>query len=98
MPLYDFRCKKCGLQFEELCKSSKDIDIGCLCGSFDVERLMSGFAATFANPADNSKMHDSFSYRAGVNMEKAKDQRRHAQQHDHMGANPYKDADTRLDQ
>jgi putative FmdB family regulatory protein len=91
MPIYDFKCKKCGEVFEELCRV--DEKPSCKCGSLETEKLISSFAVTFADPTDTSKM-DSFEYRAGFNMEKAKAVRRNAQQHDHMGVNPYNDPET----
>jgi len=47
MPLFEFRCKKCGKKFEELVmSSSRDEDINCpRCGSKRVEKLMSAFAS-----------------------------------------------------
>jgi putative FmdB family regulatory protein len=88
MPIYDLRCKKCGIEFEELCKL--DDVITCLCGSTETEKLISGFAVTFTNPIGTSKM-DSFGYRAGHNMEKAKAERRHAQKLDPKGGSVYKE-------
>ncbi|MDI6871642.1 MAG: zinc ribbon domain-containing protein [Bacillota bacterium] len=43
MPLYEFRCTKCGAQFEELC--SAEARPGCpKCGATEVKRLFSAFA------------------------------------------------------
>ena len=96
MPLFDFRCKKCGTIFETLLRKSEQVS--CSCGSEDVEKFMpNSFAVTFTNPTDTSKM-DSFSYRAGMNMEKAKEERRVAQKRDHMGLNPYRVRDFKPEQ
>ena len=47
MPLFEFRCKKCGKKFEELVMSAtKDEKLNCPhCGSTRVEKLISTFAA-----------------------------------------------------
>jgi putative FmdB family regulatory protein len=43
MPLFDFRCRSCGAEFEALVRASVDPVCGG-CGSSDLERLPSGFA------------------------------------------------------
>jgi len=48
---------------------------------------------TFANPKESAKYHDNFNYRAGVNMEQAKAERRNAETASHMGRNPYGNVD-----
>ncbi len=47
MPLFEFKCKKCGKKFEELIMSStRDDVVNCPhCGSTRVEKLMSTFAS-----------------------------------------------------
>jgi len=46
MPIYEFHCKSCGEEFEELVLKRDDTsDVQCpSCESADVERLQSGFA------------------------------------------------------
>jgi putative FmdB family regulatory protein len=46
MPLYEFRCPRCGETFEELVRNLEQADeVVCPeCGEKDVERLQSGFA------------------------------------------------------
>jgi len=45
MPLYEYKCCKCGEKFEELVSSS-DATVRCPeCGSEETERLISVFAA-----------------------------------------------------
>ncbi len=58
MPLFEFKCKKCGNQFEELVfSSSGDEEIKCpKCGSVKVEKQMSTFAST---GTDKSAARDS---------------------------------------
>ncbi len=49
MPMYEFKCKQCGSQFEELILSSSASEekIDCPdCGSDDVEKLMSAISFT----------------------------------------------------
>jgi putative FmdB family regulatory protein len=44
MPMIEFRCSKCGSEFEELLKSAKDKAPCPSCGSRRVERLLSKVA------------------------------------------------------
>ncbi len=46
MPLYEYVCKKCGAEFEELTRSSNSGEaVACrACGSRSVTRLLSAFA------------------------------------------------------
>jgi putative FmdB family regulatory protein len=46
MPLYDFRCRSCGKQFEALASQSQ-APACAACGSHDVERLYTPFAGPF---------------------------------------------------
>lgn len=88
MPIYEFMCKKCEARYDELCtynKNGKYPKVKCPeCGSKSKTRLMSAFTPTFGNIRGTSK-EDSFSYMAGHNMEKAKGERRYAEEHSHMG-------------
>ena len=43
MPLYDFRCKACGAEFEALVRPSHEPACPS-CASADLERLLSGFS------------------------------------------------------
>jgi len=44
MPLYEYKCQKCGQRFECLVNPGKDKDVVCdKCGSADVKKLISGF-------------------------------------------------------
>ena len=60
MPLYDFRCKSCGHQFEALSRP-QDPPVACpSCKSGDLEKLLSGFAVSSdsiraANALDSRK-------------------------------------------
>lgn len=45
MPIFEYRCKKCGYKTEFLEKSSGKSKHSCeKCGSTDMEKLFSGFA------------------------------------------------------
>ena len=88
MPLYEFHCLSCNKKYSELTKYDESgiyPDIECPhCSSTKKEKLMSTPAITFANPKESSKW-DSFSYRAGHNLEKAQQERRVAESLSHMG-------------
>lgn len=93
MPFYTFRCKKCEQVFEELTSwdnTGKYKDVACPnCKSKKKERTYNdNVNCTFSKPQESSKW-ESFSYRAGFNMEKAKADRRRAAAKSHVGENPY---------
>jgi putative FmdB family regulatory protein len=44
MPLFDFRCRRCGAEFEALVRTGHATV--CSCGSDDLEQLPSGFAVS----------------------------------------------------
>jgi putative FmdB family regulatory protein len=46
MPIFEYRCKKCGSQFEALVMNQRETVICESCGSKKLERLMSGFAVS----------------------------------------------------
>ena len=46
MPLYDFHCRDCGERFEELASPGETAPCP-VCGSPDVERVLSAFAGPF---------------------------------------------------
>ena len=82
MSVYCFTCKnkKCNLDyFEILCKYEEIEQTICpSCGSKKIEKLLTTPNFMFAQPQTTSKF-DNFSYRAGFNMEKAKEERRRAE-------------------
>ncbi|RKY05043.1 zinc ribbon domain-containing protein [Candidatus Poribacteria bacterium] len=44
MPVYEFHCKRCGLDFEELCSMDEVKSVRCpSCGSGQVDRRLSVF-------------------------------------------------------
>ncbi len=44
MPLFDFRCRRCGQEFEALVRTGHPAT--CSCGNDDLEQLPSGFAVS----------------------------------------------------
>ncbi|RLC32333.1 MAG: zinc ribbon domain-containing protein [Deltaproteobacteria bacterium] len=52
MPIYEFRCKKCGRVFEYLVFKSDEPHAPCpSCGADDAERIMSTFSSVSASPS-----------------------------------------------
>ena len=96
MALYEFLCTCCQTKYEEIAVYDETgiyPDVACpKCGSSEKIKEHSLFGFVFTNPVGTSKM-DKFDYRAGYNMEKAKGERRAAEEHSHMGANPYNNID-----
>ena len=47
MPIYEYRCKKCEKEFEELIREKKEGTIKCpKCGSSETQKLLSGFGVS----------------------------------------------------
>jgi putative FmdB family regulatory protein len=44
MPLFDYKCRDCGREFEALVRGGRGAT--CSCGSIDLEQLPSGFAVS----------------------------------------------------
>lgn len=86
MPIYEFKCLKCNKNYESLCGYNDDQNsIECEhCGSKKKKKLVSNCSVTFTAPNESSKW-ESFSYRAGYNMDKAKTERRIAERNSKMG-------------
>ena len=59
MPLYDFRCRACGHEFETLVRAGAP-PVCASCGSDDLERMLS----TFATSSDTSRKANLHSVRA----------------------------------
>ena len=77
MPLYCFECKKCKKTFDAICIWEKVKLVKCDCGG-KTKKLVTNCNLKFDNPKESSKW-DNFGYRAGYNMEKAKEERRTAE-------------------
>jgi len=57
MPLFEFHCDRCGIDFDELVSRDKIVSVECpKCGGSDVERKLSVFSArsTAAQAAPSS--------------------------------------------
>lgn len=86
MPSYDLQCTKCDHIYDVLVPYDKVKDCTCPeCGSKKKEQLIT--RVNIGGPT-SSKM-DNFGYRAGFNMERAKGERRKAEELSHMGQDPY---------
>lgn len=87
MPFYNFSCKKCQKEFEEICTfSDYDNDfpeIRCPeCNSKSLNKnIPSGSGIMISK--------DTYDYRLGVNMEKAKAERAYAESK-YKGKSPYR--------
>jgi putative FmdB family regulatory protein len=98
VPTYDFECRKCRRLYDALCpydEAGRYAGVTCPhCNSGRKRRVYNGRGphVKFANPQGTSKW-DSFTYRAGYNMEKARGERRAAEAASHMGASPYAGVD-----
>lgn len=88
VPFYKFECKKCSHVYEDLIpydETGKYSSVICpQCQSNKKNQLPALCAVKFTNPKDSSKW-DSFTYRAGYLMDKAKEERREAEDKSHMG-------------
>lgn len=61
MPIYEYRCKKCGKEFEELVLSGDETPNCPECGKEDTERLLSGFAVSGSGDGEAGSMSASMS-------------------------------------
>ena len=94
--IYEFECKKCGEVYEEFVKAidptGKYKNVKCpKCSSTRKIKLISAVKHNFVNPEGTGKMN-THEYRAKHAIEKpggAKDQRKYAEEHSHMGSSPY---------
>lgn len=71
MPIYEFECKKCKEKFQTLCKMGESAkSVKCeLCGSSNVKRLFSTFAA-HVKDSDSGSSGSSGSMPGGGQMQK----------------------------
>ena len=99
MPLYEFECNECNLEYDELTpydETGKYKSIICPeCGSSDKTKFMSSVRHNFTNPEGTDKMN-THDYRAHHAIEKpggATDQRKNAMENSHMGSDPYRKID-----
>ena len=63
MPVYEFKCKKCGNVFEYLCLKSADKEQACCpqCGNKETDVLLSAFSSMSSNSSQVGVMPSSAS-------------------------------------
>ena len=96
MPVFDFQCKSCKHEFEELTpynESGVYTNVKCpACSSNKNKKIMSACRFNFSNPIGTDKWtsestgHD---YRFRYNLPKVIKQREMAERQSHMGSDPY---------
>jgi len=90
MPLYEFVCNECGVEFEKLTPYDKINKTVCeSCGSKDVKKLVS--KSNFVGCSDLKNFDHE--YRFKTNLPKVLEQRQRAEEMSHMGKTPYKHID-----
>lgn len=100
IPTYEFRCKKCGKEYEVLTKydkTGKYPKIKCPeCSSKSKEQLICGGNFSFSNPVGTDRWNSESSghdYRFKHKAPDVRKQREDAEKASHMGTNPYNDID-----
>lgn len=93
MPLYEFLCKKCNHQYEELVsydETDKYETVQCPeCGSGEKDKLVSCCNFTFADPVGTDRWNNSHDYRFKHKLPSVKAEREKAQQASRVGPSPY---------
>lgn len=95
MPLYEFECKSCNKQYDEISRYDETgmyEDVECPhCGSKKKDKLVSACNYTFTNPVGTDKWNSESTghdYRFKYNIPKVKKEREVAEAASHMGS-PY---------
>jgi putative FmdB family regulatory protein len=94
MPIYEFECKKCKQEYSELTEydeSGKYPGVKCPhCKSKRKTRIFGGIGAViFTNPEGTDNWNKP-EWKFGYKLDKAKAERRAAEEKSHMGAVPYR--------
>ena len=96
MPMYEFECKDCNKNYEDLCKfdkSGKYKDVDCPhCESKKKTKLISASRFSFSNPEGTDRWNNSSTghdYRFKHKIPAVKDERKMAEALSHMGSDPY---------
>lgn len=93
MPIYELSCEKCKSVFDELCRFEELSKTKCPnCKSKRVKQRITCPNVSFSDPSNTSRW-DSDSYREGFFADKARSDRRAAEERSHMGTNPYSEID-----
>jgi len=101
MAFYEFKCKKCGEEYEELVwtydETGKWPTVKCPeCGSKSKKKLVSRAKCAFTNPVGTDLYESSHDYRHNHNMNRdggVRDQRAAAEAASHVGPTPYNNID-----
>lgn len=96
MPLYEFECLNCKLQYDEIApydETGMYAQIHCpKCQSKEKTKLMSQTNFKFANPEGTDRWNNSSTghdYRFKHNVPKVQAERQRAEALSHMGSDPY---------
>lgn len=93
MPTYRFFCKKCDLEFSEMCMYSDKKKVGCpKCGKKKLSELVTGPSAVIFKEKKGTSREDNFEYVAQWNAEQNQNLRRAAESANKHG-DPYKHID-----
>jgi len=100
VPIFEFQCKKCSLEYEELVpydKTGKYKTVRCpACNSLKKEKIVSNCAFNFTNPIGTDRWNSTdqgHDYRFNWNKPNVAKQRQMAEKMSHMGTKPYADID-----
>lgn len=98
MPIYNFRCDDCNVEFEELTpydESSEYANVVCPeCGSDKKEKLVSSrFAFSFKDPVGTDRYNNSHDYRYKHKAPQIAANREVAEKTSHVGPRPYNPID-----
>lgn len=93
MPLYEFECKECKKEFDEICSFDENNiypSVICpYCGSNKKDKLISNINFKFTNPIGTDRWNNSHDYRFKHNIPNVKAEREAAETLSHMGTSPY---------
>jgi len=81
MPIYEFRCLKCGHKFDDLLPFNyKDEEVECpACHEHEAEKLISRMGAIMFTNVKGTSLEDNIEYVGQWNAENAKEIRRRAE-------------------
>jgi putative FmdB family regulatory protein len=97
MPLYEFTCQKCHIEYDDLCAfdaSGKYPDVKCpKCGSVKKTKLLSVANFTFAQPEGTDRYNNHHDYRWKHKQPQVRKERAMAEAASKMGHTPYNPID-----